>query len=102
VLFAICGFAALAQNSHEPASVQVAVGLDTKSATANQIAQAIREQLNTRGVSATDQDVQRAARGALNLLNRARDPQKGVIYIHTRKFTVCASWGKDKNFCKSH
>jgi hypothetical protein len=27
-------------------------------------------------------------------------PKKGVIYIKTKKFTSCSSWGKDKNFCK--
>jgi hypothetical protein len=26
----------------------------------------------------------------------------GVIYIHTKRFTSCSSWGKDKNWCKDH
>jgi hypothetical protein len=26
----------------------------------------------------------------------------GVIYIHTKRFTSCSSWGKDKNWCKDN
>jgi hypothetical protein len=99
---ASCAFAALAQTPVKKAAVQIGVGLDTKSTTQSQLASLIRTQLDSRNIAATDQEVQKVAKDALDLLNRSKDPQKGVIYIHTKKFTFCASWGADKTFCKSH
>lgn len=81
---------------------QVAVQLDTKQTSQEQITSILREQLSVCGRSATDDEVQTAARNTLNLIGKSKDPQKGVIYINTKKFTICASWGRDKNFCKSH
>ena len=80
----------------------VAIGLDTKEATQQQLEREITSQLNACGVSATSQEIQTAARNALNLLNKAKDPVKGVIYWKTKKFTICISWGEDKDFCKNH
>jgi len=100
---ASCAFGALAQTpARKAAAVQIGVGLDTKSTTQSQLANLIRTEVDSRGIAATDQEVQKVAKDALNLLNRSKDPQKGVIYIHTKKFTFCASWGADKTFCKSH
>lgn len=99
---ASCAFSALAQTPARRAAVQIGVGLDTKSTTQSQLVSLIRTQLDGRGTAATDQEVQKVAKDALNLLNRSKDPLKGVIYIHTKKFTFCASWGADKTFCKSH
>jgi len=81
---------------------QVAVQLDTKQTTQEQIVRAVKDQLNVCGVSATEAEVQTAARNSLNLISKSKDPEKGVIYVNTKKFTICASWGKDKDFCKSH
>jgi len=81
---------------------QVAVQLDTKETTQDQIARIVKQQLNTCGVSATESEVQTASRNSLNLISKSKDPEKGVIYVNTKKFTICASWGKDKDFCKSH
>ena len=80
----------------------VAIGLVTKEATQQQLESEITSQLNVCGVSATSQEIQTAARNALNLLNKAKDPVKGVIYWKTKKFTICVSWGEDKDFCKNH
>jgi len=79
-----------------------AIGLDRKEATQQQLASEISSQITACGVSATEQEVQSAARNSLDLLNRAKDPLKGVIFVKTKKFTICISWGEDKNFCKSH
>jgi hypothetical protein len=81
---------------------QVAVGLETNSTTEAHIEQEIRMQLKSRGVQVRDQEVKNAARNAMNLVAKEKDPLKGVIYIKTKKFTICISWGADKNFCKSH
>lgn len=102
LLLGIGAYGAMAQKTITKKSVHVAVGLDTRSATQDQLAGEIRQQLNERGVKATEQEVQAAARRALDLIGKSKDPQKGVIYVNTKKFTICASWGKDKNFCKSH
>jgi hypothetical protein len=93
---------AMPQKTMANKPVQVAVGLETRSATQDQLAREIRRQLDGRGISATEQEVQAAARRALDLISKGKDPQKGVIYVNTKKFTICASWGKDKDFCKSH
>lgn len=79
---------------------QVAVQLETKNATKQQVASELRKQLGTCKVSVSEQEVQATANNALNLLNKSKDPLKGVIYIKTKKFTFCASWGNDKTFCK--
>ena len=80
----------------------VAIGLDRKEATLEQLEREITSQLNACSVSATEQEIQTAARNSLDLLNKAKDPVKGVIYWKTKKFTICVSWGEDKNFCKNH
>ncbi|MCM3905659.1 MAG: hypothetical protein ND866_28530 [Pyrinomonadaceae bacterium] len=79
---------------------RVAVQLETKNATKEQVASELRKQLSGCKVSVSEQEVQAAANNALNLIGKSKDPQKGVIYIKTKKFTFCASWGNDKTFCK--
>lgn len=93
---------AMVQKTTASKPAQVAIGLETRSATQDQLAREIRQQLKDRGVSASEQEVQAAARHALDLINKGKDPQKGVIHVTTKKFTICASWGEDKDYCKSH
>ncbi len=81
---------------------RVAIGLDGKATTKGDIVAAIKSQLNGRNVSASETEVQQAATNALNLVNQSKDPQKGVIYVNTKKFTICISWGRQKAFCDSH
>ena len=83
-------------------TVKIGVGLDDRNVTKDQLVREIRQEINARGVSVSDNDVQAAATNALNLIGKAKDPQKGVIYVKTKKFTICVSWGSDKGFCKSH
>ncbi|MBD2606154.1 hypothetical protein H6G81_16875 [Scytonema hofmannii FACHB-248] len=92
----------MAQTSTNSKTVQVGIGLETRNATKEQIAREIKRHLNSRKILVTDQEVETAASNAVNKLGTAKDPQKGVIYIHTKKFTICLSWGRDKDFCKSH
>lgn len=81
---------------------QVAVKLDTRNATQDEVAQQIKRQLDTCGISATDKEIQAGAKDSLDLASKQKDPEKGVIYIKTKKFTICTSWGRDKNFCNSN
>ncbi len=82
--------------------VRIGVGLDDRNVTKDQLAQEIRQQFRSRGVSVSEKEVQAAATNALDLVGKAKDPLKGVIYVKTKKFTICVSWGSDKGFCKSH
>ena len=95
-------FGSLSNTTMNKTCRQVAIQLDTKEATQEQLVSILREQLNVCGISATEAEIQKAARGSLNLIGKAKDPERGVIYVNTKKFTICASWGKDKDFCKSH
>ncbi len=82
---------------------RVAVHLENRNVTKEQLAGVLRKQLDSRcKVSVSEQEVQDAANNALNLINKSKDPLKGVIYINTKRFYSCTSWGKDKNFCKNH
>jgi len=101
-LVGLSAYGAMPQKMTVAKKPQVAIGLAHKSATKDEIEGAVRQQLGARGVSASEQEVQAAARQALDLIGKAKDPEKGVIYVNTKKFTICASWGKDKDFCKSH
>jgi hypothetical protein len=80
---------------------QVVVRLEGRNATKEQMAGELRKQLAMCKVSVSEQEVQSTANNALNLVNKSKDPLKGVIYIKTKKFTFCASWGNDKTFCKA-
>jgi len=80
---------------------QVVVRLESKNATKEQMAGELRKQLGMCKVPISEQEVQSTANNALNLVNKSKDPLKGVIYIKTKKFTFCASWGDDKTFCKA-
>ena len=93
---------AMAQTGASKKTVQVAVGLDTNSATEEQLLREVKLQLRSRGVSFKEQDVRTATRNALDLVAKEKDPLKGVIYVKTKKFTICVSWGADKGFCRSH
>lgn len=95
------GYEAMGQKTPDQKRVQVAIGLATRNATRDQLAREIRQQLSGR-VSASEQEIQAGARNALDLIAKAKDPEKGVILVNTKKFTICASWGKDKDFCKNH
>ena len=95
-------FGSLGNTTMNTTCRQVAIQLDTKEVPQEQLVSILREQLNVCGISATEAEIQKAARGSLNLIGKAKDPERGVIYVNTKKFTICASWGKDKDFCKSH
>ena len=91
---------AMAKKTPVKKCTQVAVSLDRKTATQAKVARDIRQQLKTCGISATEKEVQAAAKQTLNLVGKSKDPEKGVIYIKTRKFTTCTDWGKDEGFCQ--
>jgi hypothetical protein len=81
---------------------QVAVNLDSREATQSEIELQIRQQLGRCGISATEREIQAGAQNTLNLVDDSKDPEKGVIYVHTDRYTICASWGQDKDYCKTH
>jgi hypothetical protein len=102
-LFAALGSLAVsAQKETAKRKAQVAINLDTKNVSQGQLLEIIRERLGQRKINATEQEMQSAALNTLNLISKEKDPQKGVIYINTKKFTICASWGRHKDFCDSH
>ncbi len=80
---------------------RVAIQLETKNATKEQVAREIRKQLSSCKVPVSEQEVQATTNNALNLIGKSKDPQKGKILIDTKRVYFCASWGKDKNFCKN-
>jgi len=82
-------------------TVKIGVGLNDRNVTKDQLAREIRQQLSGRGVSVSEKEVQAAATNALDLIGKAKDPQKGVIYVKSKKFTFCVSWGNDKSYCKN-
>jgi hypothetical protein len=105
VLLAACILQTTVAYSATPTTttvVKIGVGLDDRNVTKDQLAREIRQKLSARGVAVSEKDVQAAAANALDLIGKAKDPQKGVIYVKNKKFTFCVSWGSDKAFCKSH
>jgi len=105
VLLTVCLFqlpGAYGAITTDTKEVKVGVGLDDRNVTKDQLAGEIKQQLRKRGVSANEKEVQAAATHALDLIGKSKDPQKGVIHVTTKKFTVCVSWGSDKAYCKSH
>ena len=101
LLLGMCAYAdgAIALKDSAKKIVRVVVRLETNSATEDQLVREIRRQLKGR-VSVTGQEVQTAARDALDLVGKAKDPKKGVIFVKTKKYTICVSWGSDK--CKDY
>jgi len=83
-------------------TVKIGVGLDDRNVTKDQLSREIRQQLGKRGVSVSEKEVQAATTNALDLIGKSKDPQKGVIHVKTKKFTVCVSWGSDKAVCNSN
>jgi hypothetical protein len=103
VLLAVCLFQlprAYAATTTDTKAVKVGVGLDNRNVTKEQLSHEIKQQLSKRGVSASEKEVQAAAANALDLIGKSKDPQKGVIHVTTKKFTLCVSWGSDKAACK--
>ena len=86
-----------------PKKCSIAVHLENRNVTKEQLAKELRKQLDSRCKAlVSEKEVQDAANNALNLISKSKDPLKGVIYINTKRFYSCTSWGKDKNFCKNH
>jgi len=63
-------FGSLGNTSMNTTCRQVAIQLDTKEATQEQLVSMLREQLNVCGISATEAEIQKAARGSLNLIGK--------------------------------
>lgn len=83
----------------------VAIGLASKKTSKSVLASHIRRQLRSQGIKASEAQVQRAARTALNKLqSKGPGPQPGIILIHFKKLkaTVCVSWGEHKDYCNKH
>ena len=81
---------------------RVTVQLETKNTSKDHVARELRKQLSGCKVSVSEQEVQATANNALNLVGKSKDPQKGIIYIPAKKFTICISWGPHKKFCDTH
>ncbi len=106
VLIILLGTSLIAPSSAQTPATrkckQVAVKLDSRNASQAEVEHQIKQQLDSCGISATTREIQAGAKDSLNLVSKSKDPEKGVIYVKTKKFTICASWGRDKEFCDSH
>ena len=102
ILLGMGTYGAMAQRDDSKGLFRVAIGLPTKSSTQDQLAGEITRQLSAGRVSATDKEVQAAARRTLNLIAEGKDPQKGIVKIQFKKFSICVSWGADKDYCSKH
>jgi hypothetical protein len=102
ILLSLAGNSSLAQKTGGQTCRQIPINLDSKSTTKEQLAGTIKRQLAECGISTTEKEIQNAAGSSLNLIGKSKDPEKGVIYVKTKKFTICASWGRDKDFCDKH
>jgi hypothetical protein len=92
--------AAYGATTPDTKDVKIGVGLDDRNVTKDQLSREIKQQLSKRGVSASEKEVQAAVTNALDLIGKSKDPQKGVIHVKTKKFTLCVAWGSDKGACK--
>jgi len=82
---------------------QVGIGLKTNKVSPSLLKSQIRQQALRQGVKLTDREVAVAVNRATNQLKGVGPgPQKGIIHLKFKRFTICISWGKDKNYCKTH
>lgn len=83
--------------------VQLGIGLETKNTTREQIANKIKGELKSQNIRATDQEIKTAANDVLNKLSTVKDRKHllGMIIVSGKRISICISWGKDKDFCKS-
>jgi len=94
-------FGAIYQKNVQKRNVQISAGFDKKTdATRERLVSEIKRELAAHAISASEQEVHSTAGRALDLIGKSKDPEKGVIYVHTKRFTFCSSWGRDKDFCK--
>jgi hypothetical protein len=81
---------------------QVGIGLQTKEVSPAALKSQIRAQATKLGLKLTDEEVETAVNGASNKLQGVGPgPQKGIIHLKFKRFTICISWGPDKGYCKS-
>lgn len=82
---------------------QIGIGLQSKEVNPAVLKSQIRAQATRLGLKLSDGEVDAAVNGATNKLQGVGPgPQKGIIHLKFRRFTICVSWGKDKNYCKTH
>lgn len=61
----------------------------------------IRKMALKKGVRLTKNEINRAARQAVNKFGvKESGPSKLIVMVSIRNFTICVSTGPDKNFCK--
>lgn len=83
-------------------SPQLGIGLQSKEASPAVLKSQIRAQASRLGLKLSDEEVDAAVNGAANKLQGiGPGPQKGIIHLAFKRFTICVSWGKDKDYCKT-
>ncbi len=78
----------------------VGLNLNTNAVSRSYVAAQIRSQARKKGIRLSSREVNTAAHGAINRLRaKGRGPQKGIIHLKFKRFTICIAWGKDKGHC---
>lgn len=79
----------------------VAVSVDRQMLSRALVEQEILRQAKAQGVRLSPSEARSAADQAMNdLTSKAPGPQKLIIHLKFRKFTICISTGADKGYCK--
>lgn len=79
---------------------RIGIGLKTNRVSRSALSRMIRQQALAQGVKLSRKEVGQAANAASSKLASAGNgPQKGIIHLKFRRFTICISWGADKGHC---
>jgi hypothetical protein len=95
-LFVTATFAAIAAS---PASV--AISADRPALTKSFVEKEIMRQAQAQGVKLSPSEARGAAGQAMKeLTGKGPGPQKLIIHLKFKRFTICISTGADKGYCK--
>jgi hypothetical protein len=96
---ALCVAATLSATAASRANV--AISADRPMLSKSFVEQEILRQARAQGVRLSPAETRRAADQAMNdLTGKGPGPQKLIIHLKFKKFTICISTGADKGYCK--
>ncbi len=90
----------IVKTSLKSARPNIGIGLPSRSVSKSTLRRKIRYMTLKRGITLSSAELNQAVNTATNKLASAGNgPQKGIIHLKFRKFTICISWGADKGHC---
>lgn len=96
---AVCLTATLA--AHAAGIANVAISSPSTKVSKSFVEQEILRQAKLQGVSLTPREARGAASQAVDqLTGKGPGPQKLIIHLKFKRFTICISTGADKGYCK--